>query len=451
MSEENRYDNKLVEEFLNDWLNCNQVCDLAKESEVMKKLKKLKGWNKVDYYMEILPGADYVRTQTLNYIFSSGITTGSINDDVVLDEFLYRTNAEDVMNLNVLRSVIAKAISHGCCGARWYEGNIYQYDPGTYKALKLRNNDGVLMTVGYLVAEDGKSVPDIKFGDDDIQFSEYNDIIRHLREQGIILLDTSDFLNMRNDTSLDYGYSPLLHDQLRLDLLSATYERLNYDVRYDGPGRIVIRPKSSVFSEDGNDISTSTVMNQSVEAGRKRIDKIKDEAERVGREIKDSSSDSVIVLSNAFDKEITHLPRVTKATEFFDWIKNEGVILAQDFGMSPSLLELGGISGNVSMTSIIDNAIWNSIIPLREKYATQYSPFLVNKLGISKAYFDMYELHQQENENTMRTQIVNIMSLLNAMNDDNDNTRPEALRLFRDFGEMLSNNIHNENDKLEEL
>ena len=192
-------------------------------------------------------------------------------------------------------------------------------------------------------------------------------------------------------------------------------------------------------------------MNQSVEAGRKRIDKIKDEAERVGREIKDSSSDSVIVLSNAFDKEITHLPRVTKATEFFDWIKNEGVILAQDFGMSPSLLELGGISGNVSMTSIIDNAIWNSIIPLREKYATQYSPFLVNKLGISKAYFDMYELHQQENENTMRTQIVNIMSLLNAMNDDNDNTRPEALRLFRDFGEMLSNNIHNENDKLEEL
>lgn len=444
-------DNKLLEDFLNDWLNCNQVCDLAKESEVMKKLKQLNGWSKVDYYMEILPGADYVRTQTLNYIFSSGITTGSINEDEVLDAFLYQTNAEGVMNLNVLRNVIATAISHGCCGARWYQGNIYQYNPGTYRALKLRNADGVLMTVAYVVSEDGKEVPTLKWADDDIHFNEYEDIVKYLRDQKLILLDTADFLNMRNDTSLDYGYSPLLHDQLRLDLLSATYERLNYDVRYDGPGRIVIRPKSSVFSEDGNDISTSTVMNQSVEAGRKRIDKIKDEAERVGREIKDSSSDSVIVLSNAFDKEITHLPRVTKATEFFDWIKNEGVILAQDFGMSPSLLELGGISGNVSMTSIIDNAIWNSIIPLREKYATQYSPFLVNKLGISKAYFDMYELHQQENENTMRTQIVNIMSLLNAMNDDNDNTRPEALQLFRDFGEMLSNNIHNENDKLEEL
>ena len=119
--------------------------------------------------------------------------------------------------------------------------------------------------------------------------------------------------------------------------------------------------------------------------------------------------------------------------------------------MSPSLLELGGISGNVSMTSIISNSIANNIVPLREKYATQISPFLVEKLGVSRVYFDMYALDQADNENTMRTQIVNIMSLLNAMNDDNDKTRPEALQLFKDFGEMLSDNIHNENGVLEEL
>ena len=443
---------KLLKEFLDEWLECNTVCDLAKESEIEKKLKELKGWDKVDYYMEVLPGADYVRTQTLNYIFSSGITTGSINEDVVLNKFLYRNNADGVMNLNVLRNVIATAISHGCCGARWYKGDIYQYKPGTYKALKLRNADGILTTVAYIVAEDGKAVPKIAFSDnEEIKLTEYDDIIRYLRDQKIILLDPSEFLNMRNDTSLDYGYSPLLHDQLRLDLLSYTYERLNYDVRYDGPGRIVIRPKSGHMSDDENDISTSALMNESVQGGKKRIENVKKEAARVGKEIKKSSSDSVILLSQAFDKEITHLPRVTKATEFFEWLKNDTFILSQDFGMSPSLLELGGISGNVSMTSIIDNAIWNSIIPLREKYATQISPFLVEKLGVDKVYFDMYELHQQENQNTMRTQIVNIMSLLNAMNDDNDITRPEALQLFRDFGEMLSANIHNENNKLEEL
>ncbi len=250
MSEEK----KLLEDFLKDWLECNTVCDLAKESEVMKKLKSLTGWNKVDYYMEILPGADYVRIQTLNYIFSNGITTGSINEDIALNEFLYRTNQEGVMNLNVLRNVIATAISHGCCGARWYEGNLYQYKPGTYRALKLRNKDGILVTAAYIVSEDGKAVPELKLYDEEIKIENYDDIVRWLREQKIILLDPSDFLNMRNDTSLDYGYSPLLHDSLRLDLLSATYERLNYDVRYDGPGRIVIRPKSGFMSDDENDI-----------------------------------------------------------------------------------------------------------------------------------------------------------------------------------------------------
>lgn len=447
MSEE-----RLLKEILDDWINCNTVCDLAKESEIEKKLKALKGWDKVDYYMEILPGADYVRMQTLNYIFSSGITTGSLREDERLDSFLYGMNAEGVMNLNVLRSVIATAISHGCCGARWYQGNLYLYQPGTYKALKLRNNDGILMTVAYIVSEDGKSVPSLAFTDDDeVNLTEYEDIVQYLREQKVILLDPSDFLNMRNDTSLDYGYSPLLHDSLRLDLMSYTYERLNYDVRYDGPGRIVIRPKSGFMADDENDISTSSLMNQTVQGGKKRMEGVKDEAKRIGRDIRESSSDSVILMSNAFDKEITHLPRVTKATEFFEWLKNDTFIIAQDFGMSPSLLELGGISGNVSMTSIIDNAIWNNIIPLREKYATQISPFLSNKLGLTKVYFDMYELHQQENQNTMRTQIVNIMSLLNAMKGNNDEIRPEALSLFKDFGEMLSDNIHNERNQLEEL
>ena len=51
----------------------------------------------------------------------------------------------------------------------------------------------------------------------------------------------------------------------------------------------------------------------------------------------------------------------------------------------------------------------------------------------------------------MRTKIVNIMSLLNSMHDENDQIRPNALQLFDDFAEMLSQNIHNENHKLEEL
>lgn len=145
---EDRYDENLLRDILDNWIECNTVCDLTKPSKIKRDLS---GIDKVDYYMEILPGADYVRTQTLNYIFSNGITTGSINEDVVLDEFLYRVNAEGVTNIETLRNTIGVAITHGCCGIRWYDGNIYQYRPGTYRSLRLRNADGILMTAGYLL------------------------------------------------------------------------------------------------------------------------------------------------------------------------------------------------------------------------------------------------------------------------------------------------------------
>ena len=129
------------------------------------------------------------------------------------------------------------------------------------------------------------------------------------------------------------------------------------------------------------------------------------------------------------------------------------MVLAQDFGMAPSLLELGGVSGNVSMTSIIDTAMVNTIVPLREKYSEQFSSFISGKIGCEKIYFDKYDMKQNEDENTMRTKIVNIMSLLNAMRlkDEENTIQPLAQQLFDDFGQMLSNNIHNELEQLEEL
>ena len=72
-------------------------------------------------------------------------------------------------------------------------------------------------------------------------------------------------------------------------------------------------------------------------------------------------------------------------------------------------------------------------------------------MGLTKVYFNKYEMAQAEDENSMRTKIVNIMSLLNAMRSEDGKTRESALRLFDDFADMLSANIHNEIDQLEEL
>lgn len=439
----NDEERRVLDEIVENWAKCNQVCDVA-----VPKKKREYGLEKVDEYMRVLPGADYVLTQTLNYIFSNGLTTGSINEDLVLDKFLYRKNKKGTTNLHTLRDTLGMAITHGACGMRWLDGDIYQYKWGTYRILTLLR-DGIEQVVGYIVSKDGKFVPPIKFDFD--KYTEYEDFIRDLDEKQLILLDTNDFTVIRNDTSLPYGHSPLLRDEARLDLLTAVYERLNYDIRYDGPGRIIIRPKDGFVSGDMNDISTTAVISEALKQQKKDNDSMLKEAKRVARQLQGSSSDSVIVLSNAFSDKIEHLERVTKATEFFTWIKNDTLLLAQDFGMSPSLLELGNVSGNVSMTSIIDLAMLNSIVPLRERYAVQFSSFISSHLKVGKVYFNLYEMAQQEDENTMRTKIVNIMSLLNAMHDENDRIRPDALQLFTDFAEMLSQNIHNENNKLEEL
>lgn len=446
----NDEDRRVLDEIVRNWATCNTVCDVA-----VPKKREIKGLEKVDEYMEVLPGADYVLTQTLNYIFSNGLTTGSINEDVELDKFLYRKNVQGTTNLHTLRDSIGMAITHGACGMRWLNGNIYQYKWGHYRALTLLK-DGIRQTIGYLISKDGGFVPPVKFDFD--KYLEYEDFTRDIDEKGLILLDTNEFMVIRNDTSLPYGHSPLLRDEARLDLLTAVYERLNYDIRYDGPGRIIIRPKDGFRSGDMNDISTTAVISEALAQQRKEKDALLQEAKRVADQIQGSKSDSVIVLSNAFDDKIEHLERVTKATEFFTWIKNDTLLLAQDFGMSPSLLELGNVSGNVSMTSIIDLAMLNSIVPLRERYAVQFSSFLADHLKVNKVYFNLYEMAQQEDENTMRTKIVNMMSLLNAMRyterqgeTEIEHIQPKAMQLFEDLADMLTENIHNENGVLEEL
>lgn len=437
---------KFFEEILRQMTECNAVCDLA-----VPRQKKVEGLEKADRYMEILPGADYVLTQTLNYIFSNGLTTGSIRQDEVLNKFLYKVNDKGTTNIHEIRDTIGMAITHGTSGLRWKDGNVYQYKWGTYRALTYLQG-GIRKVVGYLVAKDGGYVPAPAFNPKD--YNEYRDFLKELDNDELMVLSPSEFLNIRNDTSEIYGHSPLLADQERLDLLVAVYERLNYDINYDGPGRIIIRPKDGYLQGEDTDISATQAMSGALEKNEERIENIKKEASRVAQQIKNSSSDSVVVLSNAFDENVEKLPRVTKATEFFNWLKNDTMILAQDFGMNPSLMELGNVSGNVSMTSILDSAMLNSIVPLRERYAIQFSNFISRHLRVDKIYFNKYEMAQQEDENTMRTKVVNMMSLLNAMrvqDGETEKIQPAAQELFDKLGEMLTENITNELGQLEEL
>ena len=70
------------ERILDDFLECGTCTDLG----TLKKYDRgLSVREKIDKMMQILPGIDYIRNQMLNYIFSNGLTSGSINDDVILN------------------------------------------------------------------------------------------------------------------------------------------------------------------------------------------------------------------------------------------------------------------------------------------------------------------------------------------------------------------------------
>lgn len=422
------------DQILEDFIGCSSCTDIGK----MKKKydKGLTDRQKIDKMMAVLPGIMYIRSQMLNYIFSNGLTTGSINSDVELDDFLFRKNDFDATNYSVLREAIGWAAVDGECGIRRYEDNLYLVRSGKYAVVTLKE-DGIDKIIGYVVARD----------DDISVIYDLNeeDFIKYYQNGDFIFLNKDEFCHIRNNTSTLHGSSPLLSDKLRMDLLITSYQRLNYDVEYDGPGRIIIRPKDGYISGENNDVSTTMVVNASGAGATVRAEQAKQEAKRMARDIKESSSDSVIVMSNGFDSHIEHLERVTKATEFFDWLSQEGVILAQAMGMAPSLLELGKISGNVSMEKIIDNSMLNNIVPLRELYAIQFSKFICNIIGVpesGKVYFDKYDLQQSEDENETRAKIVDMMVKLYGI---------EQYGLVDSLSQMLFGNLYDENNDLRKM
>ena len=422
-------------DILDEMLKCNSCTDIGK-TYICPTGSTVE---KIDWLMENLPGIDYVKERMVNYIFSNGMAAGSDAENETLNNWLYNSvNKSGQSNYMVLQSAIGEALTYGCSGVRWFEDNLYIYKRGTFGTL-VSKHDGITEIAAYFIRKDAKQI----YHDIDLKdVLNYESVEQYFEEKELILLDKEEFVCLRNDTRELYGASPLLKDKQRVNLLLASYERLNYDIDYDGPGRIVLRPKDG-YSGGENEASTTEVVNTSMAAQTERIEKAKLEAKRIAKEIKNSSSDAVVVISNAFDKDIERLPRVTKATEFFDWISNEGVILAQLLGMSPTLLEVGQIHGNVSVEKIIDNAMLNTIIPLREHYAIQITNIISSHIGVPKVYFDKYDLQQVQDENEVRANVSYIIQKLASADKASPNA--EVKKAITDFAKYIDESIIDDN------
>ena len=87
----------------------------------------------------------------------------------------------------------------------------------------------------------------------------------------------------------------------------------------------------------------------------------------------------------------------------------------------------------------------NTIVPLREKFADQFSSLLSEKLGIDKVYFGKYQPESAPDRETMRTKVAEIMTMLNAIDT------PECKALVKDFAQMINYDIHNSDGSLVQL
>lgn len=425
---------------LKDMLDCNTACGDIGDFEPFEEIS---GHEHVDYCVKHLPGYSFVENQFINYIFSDGLSAGGTAEDNILNGFLYRLNDQNMTNISVLRDAVRMAhCRYGECGIRWKEGNIYLYKSGTYAPL-ISTDEGIETIVAYVATTDGSVISEKEQEIKELEWISktlnLNQIERWYREHDMILLDKSEFVSLRNDTSTLHGEAPLERDRLRVDLLISVYERLNYDVNYDGPGRILFPVKNGYVNDDENDISTGRIVRMMSEKDRTNSSALK-EIERITKDIRDSSSDAAIAISNGFGEPI-HLPRVTKATEFLEWIQTrEGEILADIIELPPSLLEEGELSGNVSMERIVDNAMENSIIPHRIHYSSQFSPMLSQHLGLEKVFFGKYKPKSEESDTQKYTKITAAIQALAIANDKEK--LPEITNVIRSFAEMLDYATH---------
>lgn len=356
-------------------------------------------YEQIDYFRKNLPTLSYVENQFLNFLFSNGLTTGDDEQDKnILEPFLYSHNIMGITNYEVLRSAVIESREYGRCGIRWlsYEDGIILVPHDRYTSLQVWDKEykGFKRTVAYAIALTEEAVVT---GEEPLEIDrdEYVNTGQLVtKNKDIIIVSPDEFINLRNNTSKENGESIFERDIQRFRLLSQVYERLNYDIKYDGPGRVIFWLKDDIISNTSNEMSTGEIISQLSNDKDKRAEKAHKELEQIANAIKNSTSDNVILSPSMFEDKIDHLPRVTKATEFFDWLNQEGVIIAQNFGISPGLIELGNVSGNVSMEKIIDNAMVNDIVPLREAIAVQISHVISSKLGVQKIYFNKYELKQ---------------------------------------------------------
>lgn len=363
-----------------------------------------------------LPDVDYILDNIVNYMFTNYLTTESFDKDKELRDYLYGLNFNGQRNYDVLKQVAKGYRKYGYYGLLNTGDGLVGVHPKDILAcvIDYPKKPVLRQTLTYLIKntntyitpydrKTGNNRPVNDYSADDIQ--KILDNPEEYKNEVLVVTD-KEFACVRIDTSQVFCMSPLLKDRKRVELILNILNRMNYDISRNGIGTIALQAKDTLEEqieesvEQGTSFSSGELLDMGRTAKGERTKKIIEDMNAFAEKLSETEFNDAIVYSGNF-QNLEQLERDTKATDFLDYLSQYvPAIICQMFGVPARLFDLNKTVSNIGTYSIIDNAMKNTIIPMRDHFIGQVVHILQNATGLSEHIkFDSYEFTNNYNYN----------------------------------------------------
>lgn len=363
-----------------------------------------------------LPDVDYILDNIVNYMFTNYLTTESFDKDKELRDYLYGLNFNGQRNYDVLKQVAKGYRKYGYYGLLNTGDGLVGVHPKDILAcvIDYPKKPVLRQTLTYLIKNTNTYITpyDRKTGNNrpvnDYSAEDIQKILDNPEEykNEVLVVTDKEFACVRIDTSQVFCMSPLLKDRKRVELILNILNRMNYDISRNGIGTIALQAKDTLEEqieesvEQGTSFSSGELLDMGRTAKGERTKKIIEDMNAFAEKLSETEFNDAIVYSGNF-QNLEQLERDTKATDFLDYLSQYvPAIICQMFGVPARLFDLNKTVSNIGTYSIIDNAMKNTIIPMRDHFIGQVVHILQNATGLSEHIkFDSYEFTNNYNYN----------------------------------------------------
>lgn len=363
-----------------------------------------------------LPDVDYILDNIVNYMFTNYLTTESFDKDKELRNYLYGLNFNGQRNYDVLKQVAKGYRKYGYYGLLNTGDGLVGVHPKDILAcvIDYPKKPVLRQTLTYLIKNTNTYITpyDRKTGNNrpvnDYSAEDIQKILENPEEfkNEVLVVTDKEFACVRIDTSQVFCMSPLLKDRKRVELILNILNRMNYDISRNGIGTIALQAKDTLEEqieesvEQGTSFSSGELLDMGRTAKGERTKKIIEDMNAFAEKLSETEFNDAIVYSGNF-QNLEQLERDTKATDFLDYLSQYvPAIICQMFGVPARLFDLNKTVSNIGTYSIIDNAMKNTIIPMRDHFIGQVVHILQNATGLSEHIkFDSYEFASNYNYN----------------------------------------------------